>query len=165
MRVSWSRKHNWNILIPKLWPSALCLSRSPWLLNRSLGVHSPGCWLSLLHLVHLRLQLYCLSSTLLASLLLFNSSALYYLQTPTRWYGHASTPPQLLPISSDRDVSLPLPLEWPVWSSSSGNNCHAVQRSLSSGASVYESIMEFIFNLVPFHQPISAHAISSHNCH
>ena len=98
-------------------------------------------------------------------LFLFNSSALYYLQTPTRWYGHASTPPKFLPISGDRDVSLPLFLEWPVWSSSSGNNCHAVQRSLSSGASVYESIMGFFFYPVPFHQPISAHAISSHNCH
>ena len=76
---------------------------------------------------------------------LFNSSALYYLQTPTRWYGHASTPPQFLPISGDRDVLLPLSLEWPVWSSSSGNNCHAVQRPLSSGASVYESIMGFFF--------------------
>ena len=28
-------------------------------------------------------------------------------------------------------------LEWPVWSSSSGNNCHAVHRSLSSGASLW----------------------------
>ena len=77
--------------------------------------------------------------------LLFNSSALYYLQTPTRWYGHASTPLQFLPISVDRDVSLPLSLEWRVWSSLSGNNGHAVQRSLSSGASVYESIMGFFF--------------------
>ena len=34
-------------------------------------------------------------------------------------------------------------LEWHDWSSSSGNNCHAVQRSLSSGASVYECIMGF----------------------
>ena len=42
-------------------------------------------------------------------------------------------------------------LEWHVWSSSSRNNCHAVQRSLSSGASVYECIMGFY--LVPFHQP------------
>ena len=57
--------------------------------------------------------------------------------------GDMDTPPQFLPISGDRDVSLPLSLEWPVWSSSSGNNCHAVQRSLSSGASVYESIMGF----------------------
>ena len=69
--------------------------------------------------------------------LLFNSSALYYLQTPTRRYGHASTPSHFLPISGDRDVSLPLSLEWPVWSSSSGNNCHAVHRPLSSGASLW----------------------------
>ena len=55
--------------------------------------------------------------------------------------GDMDTPLQLLPISSDRDVSPPLSLEWPVWSSSCGNNCHPVQRSLSSGASVYESIM------------------------
>ena len=69
--------------------------------------------------------------------LLFNSLALYYLQTPTQRYGHASTPPQFLPISGNRDVSLLLSLEWPVWSSSSGNNCHAVHRSLSSGASLW----------------------------
>ena len=36
-----------------------------------------------------------------------------------------------------------------VWSSSSRNNYHAVQRSLSSGASVYESIMGF-FSLSHF---------------
>ena len=71
------------------------------------------------------------------SCLLFNSSALYYLQTPTRRYGHGSTPRQFLPISGDRDVSLSLSFEWPVWSSSSGNNCHAVHRSLSSGASLW----------------------------
>ena len=34
-------------------------------------------------------------------------------------------------------------LEWHDWLSSSGNNCHAVHRSLSSGASVYECIMGF----------------------
>ena len=42
-------------------------------------------------------------------------------------------------------------LEWHVWSSSSGNNCHAVQRSLSFSAKVYECIMGFY--LVPFRQP------------
>ena len=52
-----------------------------------------------------------------------------------------------------------------VWSSLSGNNCHAVHRSLSSSASVYECTMGILFYLVPFHQPIFAHAISSHNCH
>ena len=41
-------EHNWNILTPKLWPSASCLSRSPWLLNRNPGVHPAGCWLSFL---------------------------------------------------------------------------------------------------------------------
>ena len=51
-----------------------------------------------------------------------------------------------------------------VWSLSSGNNWHAVHRSLFSGASVYECTMG-MFYLVPFHQPIFAHAISSHNCH
>ena len=34
-------------------------------------------------------------------------------------------------------------LELHDWSSSSGNNCHAVHRSLSSSASVYECIMGF----------------------
>ena len=33
--------------------------------------------------------------------------------------------------------------EWHVWSSSSGNKCHAVHGSLSSGASVYECTMGF----------------------
>ena len=42
-------------------------------------------------------------------------------------------------------------LEWHVLSLSSGNNCHAVHGSLSSGASVYECIMGFY--LVPFCQP------------
>ena len=42
-------------------------------------------------------------------------------------------------------------LEWNIWSSSSGNNSHAVHSSLSSGASVYECTMGFY--LVPYRQP------------
>ena len=42
-------------------------------------------------------------------------------------------------------------LEWHVWSSSSGNKCHAVHRSLSSGAPVYDCTMGFY--LVPYCQP------------
>ena len=70
------------------------------------------------------------------------------LWTPTVWLSvltelyNSSTPTQL-PTQT---------LKWHVWSSSSGNNCHAVHRSLSSGASVYECTMGF-FYLVPFHQP------------
>ena len=71
-------------------------------------------WLSLPHLI-----INSISNCHLISVLteLYNSS------TPTR-----------LPTRS---------LEWHDWSSSSGNNCHAVHRSLSSGASVYECIMGF----------------------
>ena len=56
---------------------------------------------------------------------------------------YISSPPSQSPTQS---------LEWHVWSSSTGNNCHTVHRSLSSGASVYECTMGF-FYLVPFHQP------------
>ena len=45
--------------------------------------------------------------------------------------------------SSTQTQSPTQSLEWHVWSSSSGNNCHAVQRSVSSGVSVYECIMGF----------------------
>ena len=124
---------------------------------------SAGWWLSLLHLISIfsgpqpiRAQMaplaWCgfpdhissitpsLTGTVLTSVLteLYNSS------TPTR-----------LPTRS---------LKSHVWSSSSGNNCQAVHRSLSSDASVYECTMG-IFYFVPFHHPISAHTISSHNCH
>ena len=54
-------------------------------------------------------------------------------------------------------------LEWHVWSSSSGNNCHAVHRSLSSGASVNECIMGFLPCPIFLAKP--ANTISSHNCH
>ena len=60
--------------------------------------------------------------------------------------------PQFLPISGHRNVSLPPSLEWHVWSSSSGNNCHAVHRSLSSGASLCDGTVGF-FYLVSYCQP------------
>ena len=47
------------------------------------------------------------------------------------------SPTQYLPITGHRGVSLPLSLEWHVWLSSNRNNCHAVHRSLSCGASVW----------------------------
>ena len=72
-------------------------------------------WLSLPHLVSN--SVWSLTVWLLVLTELYNSST-----------------PSQLPTQS---------LEWHVWLSSSGNNCHAVQRSLSSGASVYECIMAF----------------------
>ena len=58
--------------------------------------------------------------------------------------------PWLLALTELYNSSTPTQsLEWHVWLSSSGNNCHAVHRSLSSGASVYECIMGF-FTLSQF---------------
>ena len=54
-------------------------------------------------------------------------------------------------------------LEWHIWSSSSGNNCHAVHRSLSSGASVYECTMGFL--PCPIFSAKPTYAISSHYSH
>ena len=63
------------------------------------------------------------------------TSRLYLVWSPTVW---------LLVLTELYNSSTPTQfLEWHVWSSLSGNNCHAVQRSLSSGASVYECIMGF----------------------
>ena len=91
------------------------------------------CWLSLLHLV-------------------INSFDLQLTDfLPSLSYIIVQSPTQYLPITGHRDVSLPLSLEWHVWLSSSGNNCHAVHRSLSSGASVYDCTMGFY--LVPYCQP------------
>ena len=97
------------------------------------GPHSAGCGFSLPHLVS-------------------NSTCLQltdFLSTPS--YIIVQSPTQYLPITGHQDVSLPLSLEWHVWLSSSGNNCHAVHRSLSSGASVYDCTMGFY--LVPYCQP------------
>ena len=123
--------------------------------------HSAGWWLSLLHLISIFSEPQ------------FNRG----LRAPSAWCGfpyHISsiTSSELSATSvltelynSPTSTQSPTrSLESHVWSSLSGNSCHAVYRSLSSGASVYECTMG-IFYLIPFHQPISAHAISSHNCH
>ena len=89
---------------------------------------SAFCWLSLPHLVS-------------------NSSGPKLACSPTRWL---PVSPSYIIVQSPTQ-SPTQTLEWHVWSSSSGNNCHAVHRSLSSGASVYECIMGFYH--VPFCQP------------
>ena len=114
------------------------------------GVHSAGWWLSLLHLIS-------------------NFSGP---QNPSIGCGfpyHLSSITPSPTVTGTRTLTSVLTdlynsFKSHVWSSSSGNNCHAVHRSLSYGASVYECTMG-IFYLVPFHEPISAHTISSHNCH
>ena len=92
------------------------------------------------------------------------------LRAPSAWrgfpYHNSSLTPTvwLLVLTELYNSSTPTQsLEWHVWSSSSGNNCHAVQRSLSSGASVYECIMG-IFPC-PILLARSTYAIFPHNCH
>ena len=114
---------------PLLWPSTLCLSRSPGLLNR--GPSGPLCWVIC----------YILSATSLhpnsfggpeplrpgvASLphFVYNS-----VRTPTANLTSVLTE---LYDSSTTTQSPTRSLKSHVWSSSSENNCHAVHRSLSS---------------------------------
>ena len=74
-----------------------------------------------------------LGSILSLTHLNFLCTELYYCFTST----------QSLLITGQRNMQLPLSLEWHVWSSSSGNNCHAVHRSPSSGASVCDCTVWF----------------------
>ena len=141
VRGSWRPNRTEIFWPPLLWPSTLCLSCSPdaqpeaqrptllgdgflycILSASSLDPNSSGTqgpfglmWLSLPHLVYNSVSnsnWNCLTSVLTE---LYNSST--PTQSPTRF------------------------LESHIGSSSSGNNCHAVHRSLSSGASVYECTM------------------------
>ena len=134
---------------PLLWPSALCLSRSPEPKARGPSfLLSAGFLYHILSLTHLLSncsgpQLHQGSRGPLRPGVAFPTTSYYqlpeFLSSPS--YIIVQSPTQS-PIQS---------LEWHVWSSSSGNNCYAVQRSLSSGASIFECIMGFYH--VPFRQP------------
>ena len=119
MRGSWRPNRTATYWLPFLWPSVF-LSCSP-------DVAQPEAWgptpLGAGFLYHI------LSPKGLVSKLTDFLSSPSYIIVPS--------PTQYLPITGHRDVSLPLSLEWHVWLSSSGNNCHAVHRSLSSGVSVW----------------------------
>ena len=132
---------------PLLWPSALCLSRSPGLLNRR--PRGPLCWVRAFSTASCHQRVYKLHrgsrgphrpGVAFPTTSDFLSSPSYIIfQLPTQ--------------SSTQS------LEWHVWSSSSGNNCHAVQRSLSSGASVYEWVYHGLLPC-PISSAKSAYAIS-----
>ena len=152
-------EHNCNILTPLLWPSALCLSYSP---DAQPEAQRPSSLLG-------DGFLYCILS---GSSLDPNSSGpqalsawcgfpyhiSFIIPSPTVWNFVLTSVLTELYNSSTPTRSPTRSLEWHVWSSSSRNNSHALHRSLSSGASVYECTMGIIY-LVPFHQPISAHAM------
>ena len=149
VRKSWRPNRTAIYWPPLLWPSALCLSHSPdaqpeargrTLLafstvsyhqlvcspNSIGGPHGPFCWV-----------------------VAFTTTSLLQLVWTPALLTSCFSPSYIIVLSPTQSPTQSL--EWHVWSSSSGNNCHAVQRSLSSGASVYECIMGFY--LVPFRQP------------
>ena len=79
---------------------------------------------------------------------LLRAGFLYRILSPTGLQTH------WLPVFTElhnSSIAQSISSEWHVWSSSSRNNCHAVHRSLSSGASVYDCTMGFY--LVPYCQP------------
>ena len=121
---------------PLLWPSTLCLSRSP---DAQPEAQRP----TLLDDGFL----YCILS---ATSLDPDSSepqgpfGLLWLSLPHLFYNSVRSLTASL-TSSTPTQSPTRFLESHVGSSSSGNNCHAVHRSLSSGASVYECTMRIFF--------------------
>ena len=123
MRGRWRPNRTATYWPPLLWPSVLCLSRSPGLLNRRPG--GPAfCWVLAFSTPSCHQWVWSPKLTDFQSL-----PSCIIVQSPTQY------------------------LEWHVWSSSSGYNCHAVHRSLSSGASVYDCTAGFY--PVPFCQPSS----------
>ena len=134
VRGSWRLNITATYWPPLLWLSALCLSRSPGLLSQRPTLLGDG-------------FLYCiLSATSL------DPNSLGAPRTPSAWRGfpyHILSATYLQLILSDF-------LSWPsyiivqrplnLWNGmfdrhQAENNCHAVHRSLSSGASVYECTM------------------------
>ena len=144
MRRSWRPNITAIFWPPLLWPSALCLSRSPGLLNRRPS--GPLCWV----------------------MAFFTASYQHLLRTsthqgpkaPSAWRGFPYHTSSITPTPTGTNLTSVLtelynsspPTQLPsrslksnVGSSSSGNNYHAVHRSLSSGASVYECTMGIFF--------------------
>ena len=150
VRESWRPNRTttyWPIL---LWPSALCLSRSPGWLNRRPG--SPAfCWVLAFSTTScLQLPNSKLLNRGSRGLLLLSAGFLYHIFPPSSWSGlqtdwlpvftelyNSSIAHSISPHDWLSECVASASLEWDVWSSWSGNNCHAVHRSLSSGASVW----------------------------
>ena len=174
-------EQNCNILTPLLWPSALCLSRYPDAQPEDRGPTFMAFSTASYH------QLVSKAPSGVPRAPSAGCGFPYHILSPTSLIPNSIEGPgnpfglvwlSLPPLISNsvRSITVWLlvltelynsststespiqSLEWHVWSISSGNNCHAVQRSLSSGASVYECIMGFL--PCPISSAKSAHAIS-----
>ena len=178
-------EHNWIILTPNLWPSTLCLSRSQILNRRSRG-HTAGWWLSLRYLISIfsgpqliraqrplrpdvafpttsRLQL---AATQLALARRTQLASVQFVGLILPSNSHAEIWSRLHASAISSDI-------WRlgcVTSAIFGIACVIVIErkilSCSSQVTLFRCItLKWDLHLVPFHQPISAHAISSPNCH
>ena len=159
---------------PLLWPSTLCLSRSPELLNRR--PRGPLCWVMAFFTASYQRLISNSSGPQwpLRPGVAFPTTPYLLTPAPTLTVTHQGLqeplrPDVAFPTTSRHSVSNSLTatvltsvltelynsstpiqsptrsLKWHDWSSSSGNNCHAVHRSLSSGTSVYECTMGIFF--------------------
>ena len=163
VRGGWRPNRNCNILTPTLMAVNVVSFSFSWCSTGGPGAHSAGWWLSLLHLI----SIFTGPQLIRAPRPFRPDVALPTTTRPSPSPTLTGTVTSVLTELYNCSTSTQSPtrsLKSHVWSSSSRNNRHAVHRSLSSGASVYECTMGISY-LVPFHQPISAHAISSHNCH
>ena len=145
VRGGWTLNRTTTCWPPTLMAITAFLSRSPGLLNRE-----PGDPASLRHGPYS--SIFSPTATVQSGTWeppLVGGGSLYRILSPTvsnflctELY-YCFTPTQSLPMTGQRNMQLPPSLEWHVWSSSSGNNCHAVHRSPSSGSSVCDYIVGF----------------------
>ena len=178
MRGSWRPNITEIFWPPLLWPSTLCLSCSP-----DSGVHSAGCWLSLLPLISIFSGPQLISAPspfglvwlslphLVWNCLGLNSTGFCSIRRPYITFklprGDMGTPPRLR--NFFRYLATGICHFRYLWNDLCDRHRVEITVMQFTGHSlpVHQSMSvpsEF-FKLVPFHQPISAHAISSHNCH
>ena len=180
-------EQNWNILTPTLMAVSVVSFLFSWCSTGGPEAHSAGWWLSLLHLISK------FSGPQTPSGFSRAPSAgcgfPYHISsiTPSPTVTATGTLTVLTSVmtelynSSTSTRSPTRSLKSHVWSSSSGNNCHAVHRSLSSGASVYEChhhhphvvlparisltiSRHFSLSFITSSRSSGLHPVSSHSC-
>ena len=154
MRGSWRPNRNCNILTPTLMAVSVLSFLFSWCSTGGPEAHSAGWWLSLLHLISIFSEPQLIRAPSLFGLVWLSLPHLVY-NSVRSLTGTATSVLTELYNSSTPTQSPTRSLKSHVWSSSSGNNCHAVHRSLSSGASVYECTIGIFL----------PHPISSANFH
>ena len=160
MRGSWRSNITAIFWPPLLWPSTLCLSRSPDAQPEALEstLLGDGFLYSILSATSLVPKLHRGSRGPLRPGVAFPTTSRLPptgTRTPLSW---------LLSWLSYIIVQRPLDRPLDLWNRMFNRHQAEITVLQFTGASVYESTIG-IFYLVPFHQPISAHAIPSHNCH